>query len=338
MKKVIIGIHGLGNKPPAILLRKWWKDAMMEGLKRNGIKKKLPRFELVYWADILHDRPLDYSEKDRESPYFLDEPYTRAPGTYENEDHSFRKKVIDFVSEELNRIFLNEDMTLNYGFITDIILKKYFSDLEVYYKDGFSGESGPASMARHHIRQRLRDAIARYKGYDIMIVAHSMGSIIAFDVLSFMPADNRISTLVTIGSPLGLPVVVSRIAAEHKNDNPGKIMVTPPCIASRWINMADIMDKIAIHYKISDDFGKNSLGIQPEDILVRNDYIINGIRNPHKSFGYLRTPEFTGILGDFIGEARLNVIGKIIRKVLGIFENVKEQSGMIKDQVNIQKN
>jgi hypothetical protein len=337
MKKVIIGIHGLGNKPPAILLKKWWKDAMLEGLKRDGIKKKLPVFELVYWADILHDKPLDYSEKDRESPYYLDEPYTKAPEVFEIQDHSFRKKVMDFVSEQMDRIFLNEDMTLNHSFITDIILKRYFSDLEVYYRNGCAEESDPACEARHLIRQRLRDVVNRYKGYDIMIVAHSMGSIIAFDVLSILSDDYRISTLVTIGSPLGLPVVVSRIAAEHKNPDPEEIMVTPPCISGRWINMADIMDKIAIHYKLSDDFKENGTGIRPEDILVRNDYEMAGIKNPHKSFGYLRTPEFIKILDEFIGEEKLNIVQKVMKNVQRIFENVKEQGDLIMDKMKIEK-
>lgn len=57
MAKVIIGIHGLGNKPPGQLLEKWWKMSMIEGLKLNGHNKRLPRFELVYWADVIHSSP-----------------------------------------------------------------------------------------------------------------------------------------------------------------------------------------------------------------------------------------------------------------------------------------
>ena len=32
---VIIGIHGLGNKPSPPLLAKWWKEAIREGLSRR---------------------------------------------------------------------------------------------------------------------------------------------------------------------------------------------------------------------------------------------------------------------------------------------------------------
>ena len=64
MKQVIIGIHGLGNKPPKYLLKKWWKDSIKEGFNKNGFKNELPEFELVYWADILNQKPLNNWEKD----------------------------------------------------------------------------------------------------------------------------------------------------------------------------------------------------------------------------------------------------------------------------------
>ena len=126
MKKVIIGIHGLGNKPPKDLLQKWWKNAIEEGLALSGINKNIPEFELVYWSDILHDKPLDPEEKDKRSPNFLDEPYTKAPKNFVAEKHAFLQKVVDFLTEELNKIFLNEDKTLNYSFITDALLRRYF--------------------------------------------------------------------------------------------------------------------------------------------------------------------------------------------------------------------
>jgi hypothetical protein len=37
MAKIIIGIHGLWNKPPKKNLNAWWKASIFEGIKR--IKK-----------------------------------------------------------------------------------------------------------------------------------------------------------------------------------------------------------------------------------------------------------------------------------------------------------
>ena len=49
---VVIGIHGLKNKPEKNLLTRWWVMSLQEGLQRNfGLASPLA-FELVYWADI----------------------------------------------------------------------------------------------------------------------------------------------------------------------------------------------------------------------------------------------------------------------------------------------
>ncbi|MDA3893676.1 MAG: hypothetical protein PF517_18585 [Salinivirgaceae bacterium] len=336
MKQVIIGIHGLGNKPPKYLLKKWWKDAILEGFSHQNIKTILPEFELVYWADLLYDKPLDKWEKNTDSPYFLDEPYEKAKGKFVPEDHSLRIRVIDFISRQLNKIFLNDDRTLNYGYLSDRILKRYFHDLDVYYFEEHKDEFDTTYKARKLIRKRMVDTLFKYKDYEILIVAHSMGSIVTFDVLSFVMPEAKINTLITIGSPLGLPVVVSKIASEHKkifHDN--HLLITPHSINKRWINMADILDRVALNYKLSDDFTPNTNGILPIDYLVNNNYKINGERNPHKSFGYLRTPEFTRILHEFISERKLTNAEKLLKKLNAIFNKVLEEYSLIKDKFNL---
>jgi len=64
MAKVIIAIHGLGNKPPKKQLEKWGKMAIEEGIRQQKLKIKLPEFSLVYWADLLYDKPQTIEEKD----------------------------------------------------------------------------------------------------------------------------------------------------------------------------------------------------------------------------------------------------------------------------------
>ena len=66
MSKVIIGIHGLGNKPPLHILKKWWEMSLEDGLK--GINHPFPMndFHLVYWANFIYSEPLDLQEKDKE--------------------------------------------------------------------------------------------------------------------------------------------------------------------------------------------------------------------------------------------------------------------------------
>lgn len=323
MAKVIIGIHGLGNKPPGQLLEKWWKMSMIEGLKLNGHGKRIPHFEMVYWADVIYNSPQSESETDKNSPYYIDERYTEAPESFHAENHDTRKKVVSFLRRQMNRIFLNEDLSLNYSFISDAIMKKYFRDLEIYYRENCTLKTGQTVPANEIIRGRLAQKLEEHRKDRIMLVSHSMGSIIAFDVLTFLTPHIKIDTFVTIGSPLGLPVAVSRIADEQKKRTGSvKHLTTPPSVVRGWYNYSDILDKVAFNYKLSESFKPNSLGISPADILVVNNYLSNSIPNPHKSFGYLRTPEFSKMLAEFTRSGKITLgrkivqhTGKIIRKM-----------------------
>lgn len=326
MANVIIGIHGLGNKPSKQTLENWWLNSIQEGLVSNNFKSELPKFELVYWADIMYDNPLDEAITDVEHPLYIDEKYLLAPKYFMAEDHSMRKKIVDFLNRQLNRIFLNNDFSLNYSYITDIIVSKYFKDLEIYYTENCIDQSDKNCKAKDLIKGRLLAMLEKYKDDDIMLISHSMGSIIAFDVLNFDASHIPIKTFVTMGSPLGLPVVISKIAAEAKRRlNGDNHMVTPPSVTKNWFNFADITDKIAFNYKLAESFSKNKNSIDPTDFLIVNNYESFGKRNPHKSYGYLRTPEFAKILNDFILDEKLSIKQKFIRKTTRIIDNVKAQ-------------
>ena len=101
-QKLVIGIHGLANKPVKDDLAKWWKDAMMEGLARQGHSGDSFEYEMVYWADLLYAQPLhDNSDFDFD-PLFNTEPYEAAPETEVFEPYeetmlnSFRIAARDF--------------------------------------------------------------------------------------------------------------------------------------------------------------------------------------------------------------------------------------------------
>lgn len=299
---------------------------MIEGLKRSGYNATLPKFELVYWADILHDKPLSLAKKNQNNLYYLKERYIKSSPSFVGENHNTRKKVVDYLSRQLNYIFLNEDLSLNYTYITDVIIRKYFHDLEVYYTENCTIENQHICKAKDLIKDRLIEVLEKYKDDDIMLISHSMGTIISFDVLSFLAPHIPVKTFVTMGSPLGLPIVISKIAAEQKRMlNGTNHMVTPESVTENWFNFSDILDKVAFNYQLGDDFSGNTSGIKPVDFLVVNNYEIRGNRNPHKSYGYLRTPEFSKILNQFIESEELSLQNKFIRRTKQIFSKAKAQ-------------
>ncbi len=314
MGKVIIGIHGLGNKPPKDILEKWWLTAMEEGLRKQNKATDFPKFELVYWADLLYDKPMDENITDKDDPYFLDEKYLPGLPDFKPEENSLRQKVLDFIEEQLDKLFLNKDLTVNYSGITDMIIHRYFKDLETYYQEKCLDENDEKCLVRKLIRERLANTIKKYQGNDIMLISHSMGTIIAYDVLTFLVPDIDIHTFITIGSPLGFPVVQGKIAAEWHSKRlvPPKLK-TPPGVKKHWYNLADLKDRIALIYDLSENYLPNYRGVIAEDFVVFNDYQSNHVFNPHKSYGYLRTPEFARILHHFSRER--NVIKSFFSKI-----------------------
>jgi hypothetical protein len=324
MANVIIGVHGLGNKPEKPLLENWWKRSIDEGLKAAGNNRLLQGFELAYWADIVYDKPMSIFEKDVNNPYYLDEPYTRGRKDFHVNSGENREKVVDFLGRQMNRIFLNDDYTLNYSFLTDAILKKYFRDLELYYSKTPADWKNTGKTPNQMIRERLATLLEKHRDDEIMLIGHSMGSIIAYDVLTFMRPDIRINTFITIGSPLGLPVVLSKIAAERKETGSESVLVkTPEGITGKWINFSDIFDKVAFNHKLAEYFSENDRGIKPVDSLVVNNYESNGEHNAHKVFGYLRTKEFAGVLNEFILSEKLKPEQKIMQRVAAFVSHVR---------------
>ena len=322
MGKVIIGVHGLGNKPVANLMELWWWKAISEGLK-NHTKNRYhkPVFKMVYWADVIYDHPKDANCTDPDNPYYISEPYEPETFPVEMKDHSLRRKIMDSIVEEINKIFLNDDYSLNFTAINDLIIENYFKDLDAYYSDKIDGKFQPV---KETLRARLKSVLIEHKDDEVLLIAHSMGSIIAFDVLALFEDEVQIDTFVTIGSPLGLPVVVSKIANELKlkNHKTGKLGA-PASIKNFWYNFADLEDRVALNYKLNDDFVESTNGIIVNDFVVTNTYVSNKIHNPHKSYGYLRTPELAEKIYQFLNKKRLPLYYRIWRSIQKLFLTTK---------------
>jgi len=314
-KKIIIGIHGLGNKPPEALLKKWWRLSIEEGLKNIGSTITDIPLEIVYWADVLHPQPLDPEIKESENPLFLDEPYVKGSGNVNIRKNSLRIKLFNYLENQIDKIFLNADFTINFKNVTDKFIHKYFQDLETYFRDDFSSIEDPDCTARDTIQNRLLNILKKYKKYEVMLIAHSMGSIVAFDVLWKYYREVNVDTFITLGSPLGFPVIAARVFAEQKNANSRiKKPHAPDSIKGKWYNFTDLEDKIALDHTLADDYGSNTRWITSEDMIVINDYEINGIRNPHKLYGYLRTPEFAAVVDEFLKRKRRSAAYKYLTK------------------------
>jgi hypothetical protein len=274
MGNIIIGIHGLSNKPSPDVLFEGWEKAMLEGLRKNrGIERGSLNFDSVYWADVMYDK------------------YDPNPDLYKETEEGSLKRYKDGWLDYLRAKTLDiggnviDSMKELFGMdnVAELVLKIKLTDLYNYYTD---------KSKRDKLRNLLASAVNRHKDKRIMLVAHSMGSVIAYDVLREIGWEDpmiSINHFVTIGSPLGLPHVKYKIMEENS-------LIRTPIIVKKWTNLADRQDPVAMDIHLQDDFEANDAGVKVNDDLVMNDW--GGIH--HKSYGYLRTPEFTDILRSFI--------------------------------------
>jgi len=321
MDKIIIGIHGLGNKPPKYLIEEWWRLSIIEGLKKIKSRYAEFDFELVYWADSLHPDPLNPYEDDEDSELYLSEKYEPSAETKREKPNGIKENFLNFFRKQRDKILFNETLHVKFPSLTDLIIKHFFKDLDIYLTQQCVEENKSDCLAQDIIRDKLVDKLIKHKGKDILLIAHSMGTIVAYEVLIKIEKEINIDSLITIGSPLGVPFIFEKL----KNDKslvPGEKnrLKTPDNILNGWDNLADLDDKIARSADMSKLFRGNSHNVAPVMEVVENDYESDGIENPHKSFGYLRTPEVAMIIDDFLSRG-INKFILWLQRKLNIVKN-----------------
>ena len=310
MSKIIIGVHVLRKKPPKKQLERWWKAAIREGLKNIRRPHLFIPFELVYWADFLYEKPLNPKEQDPDSPYYIEFPYIKGSTGAHVDTNSFRQKMLEKIEKVSDFIFFKKDMSPNFSGLTDLILKRFFKDLFTYY-DGYAlDHKKKMQPAKQVIREQLAHVVDKHRNKEILLIGHSMGSIIAFDVLAHTRPDIKVHTLLTMGSPLGLPAVAGRIVLES---TPLTKLTTPENITHQWFNLSDLYDNVAFNYNLKDDYEKNRHGVQAIDLIVSNNYEYKDKKNPHKSYGYLRSTECANIIDMFLDQDK-NRFSKALTK------------------------
>lgn len=95
-----------------------------------------------------------------------------------------------------------------------------------------------------------------------MVVGHSLGSVVAYEVLCALRPERPPLTLVTLGSPLGLAgLVFDRLQPAPQQDGTG----IWPAPVKHWTNVADSGDMVALVRELAPRFGPEVL-----DLLVDN--------------------------------------------------------------------
>jgi len=177
----------------------------------------------------------------------------------------------------MNRLFLSRAVVLTRAPLA-IAFDHLMRDLRPYL----------AGVTREPILERITaDFSAARRDGPLCVIAHSMGTVVAFDAI--LHFDGDVDTLVTLGTPLGWEYVKAALGSP----------AFPPNLR-HWINLYDRYDDVAIRERaIAGEYPDAGGAHWVVDRQVRDNYGPNGDRDPHHWFGYLSSPEMADVVGKF---------------------------------------
>ena len=179
-------------------------------------------------------------------------------------------------------------------------MELHLRDLRRYVKN----RKGIAEHTRQMLKTPLRAAYESKR--PILLIAHSMGSVIAYETLWQLGwegnEDPQVDLLLTMGSPLGQRYIQKRIKGNHETG-----YRRYPDSIRHWINLSSVGDLTAIDPALKDDFGEMiELGLVDDidDRELYNWFRWNGELNTHSEYGYLANGETAQIIVDWWRSAR----------------------------------
>ena len=163
-----------------------------------------------------------------------------------------------------------------------IVIERFLTDV-AYYLEVPAVRDAVLEVVLGDLRGRLPD------GGDLVVVAHSLGTVVAYDLMTRLPARYRVRRLVTAGSPLGYPVVQRNLLGAP-GDGPPPVPAALPAARGAWVNAYDVADFVCLIHPLAGRFAETAAG-QVRDERTHNT------GGPHAIEDYLADPDVAGPVG-----------------------------------------
>ena len=176
------------------------------------------------------------------------------------------------------------------------IFAQFIGDVFVYFDDrGTPSRPGEiVQLIAKHINQA--DQARQDKNDPLIVVGHSMGGVILYDMLTWyreaLLPDANVDFLVTVGSQVGLFEEMKRYEANRAHSGCDDGPVGKPKAVGCWLNVFDKTDVLS--FLTEPIFGQENV----EDLSFSS---VTGMLSAHTA--YLRRPSFYRRLGKRLGEA-----------------------------------
>jgi len=165
--------------------------------------------------------------------------------------------------------------------------------LELHLRDLRRYQRNDNDIAEH-TRQMLKIPLraAAEAGRPVLLIGHSMGSVIAWDSLWQLSREDGnpvdVDLFLTMGSPLGQRFVKRRLLGYGEAGERHC-----PAGIRRWVNLAAVGDLTAVDPELADDFApmiECGLVDSIEDRRLYNWFRLDGALNVHAEYGYFVNP------------------------------------------------
>jgi hypothetical protein len=254
-KPRLVYVHGAGQQEHRELLKRRL-DAHLFG------SNQLDRTAVAYYSDLLHEEPA------------MPEAFAAAGTEAADIQAAFLVKATTVAAQEAQAGGGGGDGSPGAGEQPPPLAGFGFPDPAFLILATIASSDVTTYLfvsVREAIRERVRAAIP---SEPCVVLAHSLGTIVAYDVLAQLPPGS-VPVFITAGSPLGLSNVQRRIG-----DRTGPPAPIPASVAA-WHNFADRFDPVALEATLADEFLPAGV---ITDTAVDNDSLLN-----HDLTGYLDT-------------------------------------------------
>lgn len=142
--------------------------------------------------------------------------------------------------------------------------------LELFTRDAWS------YLTRQELRMPVQDVLEQAipEQEACVVVAHSLGSMVAYDLLMDRLERGHVKAFITLGSPLGIGAVVERLPT-------ARVARRAPSGVGRWFNARDTGDLVALH-------DVPAVLFKGEPVVENYSGVHNNTANQHGVQDYLR--------------------------------------------------
>ncbi len=286
----ILYVPGLMPKPPATTHQRALAASLAAGLAAAEQPRTAATegFDLYAWTQRFYGEDRDYALDAESVAALLAAPVAGDAEIREAVTRSRRfQKALFRIGNALPFLIPH--------FATDR-QRLHVRDLNRYAND----RDGSATAIRDGLKARLRAA----RGRPLLLIGHSMGSVICWDTLWEAAFHERdpvdVSLFLTMGSPLGQRYVQQRLLS-HRRSQPRSF----PGHIRRWVNLAAMGDMTSLDQRLAREFACRfpEAAIEIEDYEIANAFRLDGEINPHAEYGYLANPVTARLVAEWWQEA-----------------------------------